>query len=121
LFQTFKSVFHSDLTDPALFNAVMLTIAFAVKGPARGGGIDMECLGYQSKAVSAIRERISSFESATSLSTLGAILLLAGVEARLGMRVQVQLHMQAIRTLLERCSKAESVYLTDGIKRAIFW
>jgi hypothetical protein len=76
IFQDFDSVFRTDLDDPALLNAVKLTFAFAVTG----GNIDYECLDYQNQAMSIIRERISSPESAFSLPTLGAILLLAGVE-----------------------------------------
>ncbi|KAL6898345.1 hypothetical protein GGI43DRAFT_423809 [Trichoderma evansii] len=116
VFQDFASVFRTDLDDPALLNAVKLTFAFAVTG----GNIDQECLGYQNQAMSTIRERMDSLESALSLPTLGAILLLAGVEARLGMRWQVQLHMGAIQQLLE-LGQTKTIYLTDGIKRAIFW
>jgi hypothetical protein len=75
-FQDFGSVFRTDLDDPALRNAVMLTFAFAVTG----GNIDPECLSYQNQAMSTIRERMNSPETALSLPTLGAILLLAGVE-----------------------------------------
>ncbi len=75
-FQDFGSVFRTDLDDPALLNAVMLTFAFAVTG----GNIDQECLRYQNQAMSTIRERMSSPETALSLPTLGAILLLAGIE-----------------------------------------
>ncbi|KAL7921161.1 hypothetical protein ACQKWADRAFT_321651 [Trichoderma austrokoningii] len=116
VFQDFVSVFRTDLNDPALLNAVKLTFAFAVTG----GNIDQECLDYQNQAMSTIRERMDSLESALSLPTLGAILLLAGVEARLGMRWQVQLHMGAIQQLLE-LGQTKTIYLTDGIKRAIFW
>jgi hypothetical protein len=76
IFQDFDSVFRTDLDDPALLNAVKLTFAFAVTG----GNIDHDCLDYQNQAMSTIRERMSSPESALSLPTLGAILLLAGVE-----------------------------------------
>lgn len=54
----------------------MLTFAFAVSS----GGIDKECLDYQSDALSSIRQSMSSPERATSESTLGAILLLAGID-----------------------------------------
>jgi hypothetical protein len=57
-------------------NAVMLSLAFAVTG----GSINQECLGYQGQAISHIREKMSSLDEATSESTIGAILLLAGVE-----------------------------------------
>ena len=75
-FHSFRSVFETGLDDPALLNAVMLTFAFAVTE----GSIDRECLGYQSQAMSYIRQRLSSLDRATSASTIGAILLLAGVE-----------------------------------------
>lgn len=54
----------------------MLSFVFAVTG----GSINRECLGYQSQAISCIRERMSSLDEATSESTIGTILLLAGVE-----------------------------------------
>lgn len=76
VFQDFGSVFRTDLDDPALLNAVKLTFAFAVTG----GNVDQECLDYQGQAMSTIRERMNSPEAALSLPTLGAILLLAGVE-----------------------------------------
>ncbi|KAH6653251.1 hypothetical protein BKA67DRAFT_593227 [Truncatella angustata] len=115
-FQNFRSVFRTGLVDPALLNAVMLSLAVAVTG----GSIDRECLGYQGQAISYIRERMSSLDEATSESTIGAILLLAGVEARLGVTSQVQLHMGAVQLLLNICLK-KGICLTGGIKRAIFW
>ena len=54
----------------------MLSLVFAVTG----GSINRECLGYQSQAISYIRERLNSLDEAASESTIGAILLLAGVE-----------------------------------------
>lgn len=75
-FQNFSSVFRTGLLDPALLNAVMLSLAFAVTG----GSIDQECLGYQGQAISYIRQSMSRLDEATSESTIGAILLLAGVE-----------------------------------------
>lgn len=56
-------------------NATMLTLGFAVSG-----AIDRECLGYQSQVLASIRVRMASPEAAASESTLGAILLLAGIE-----------------------------------------
>ncbi|RMJ07676.1 hypothetical protein BHE90_001100 [Fusarium euwallaceae] len=114
--QSLGSTLRKNLDDEALLSAVMLTFAFSVSS----GDIDKEFLGYQSDALSSIRQKMSSPEGATSESTLGAILLLAGIEARLGMPRQVQLHMGAIRQLLDVCT-AKGVYLSDGIKRAIFW
>ncbi|KAH8688544.1 putative N-ethylmaleimide reductase [Ilyonectria robusta] len=115
-FHSFREVFQTGLDDPALLNAVMLTFAFA----ATEGTIDRECLGYQSEAMGYIRERMSSLDRATSASTIGAILLLAGVEAQRGMQFQVQLHMTAIQQLLDICRR-ERINLAGGIKRAIFW
>lgn len=75
-FQNFRAVFRTGLLDPALLNAIMLSLAFA----ATGGSINHECLGYQGQAISSLRKRMSSLDEATSESTIGAILLLAGVE-----------------------------------------
>jgi hypothetical protein len=54
----------------------MLTFAFGITA----GSINQECLGYLNKATKAIRERMSSPEKATSVTIIGAILLLTGVE-----------------------------------------
>lgn len=139
--QNLRLILQAGLDDSALLNATMLTFAFAVTG-----AIDQECLEYQSQALSSVRVRMISLERATSESTLGAILLLAGIEvcisfslnspsalspepyranllsakARLSMPFLVQVHMKAIRQLLSIC-QIQGVYLTDGIKRAIFW
>ncbi|KAB5576242.1 hypothetical protein GE09DRAFT_619527 [Coniochaeta sp. 2T2.1] len=115
-FHSFHSVFRTGMVDPAVLNAVMLTFTFAVTECI----INQECLRYQGQALSHIRQRMASLDQATSESTIGAILLLAGVEARLGMSSQVQLHMGAVKRLLETC-RTEGVHLTGGIKRAIFW
>ncbi|KLO81236.1 uncharacterized protein Y057_8640 [Fusarium fujikuroi] len=115
-FQNFKSVFRSGLVDPALLNAFMLSLAFT----ANGGVINKECLVYRGQAIQHIRERISMPDKVVSESTIGAILLLVGVEARLGTTSQVQLHMGAIQYLLNACEPIV-VNLTQGIKRAIFW
>lgn len=132
--RNFRSVLQNGLDDDALVNAIMFTFAFAVTED----GIDRECLGYQSEALSSIRHSMGT-DRAPSESTLGAILLLAGIEvsiylhpksrrktkrpslqAQLGMPLQVQLHMGAILQLLEVC-KQKGAYLSDSIKRAIFW
>lgn len=132
--QTFSSVFRESLHDPALLNAMLLAATFAVAG----GVLNQECLRYQTETMRSIRKRIEHSVPAVTTSTLGAMLLLAGVEVksssshlvrpmlmcrmqmRLGMRPQVELHLRAVRRLLETC-KERSSYLTDDIKRAIFW
>ncbi|KAL7895445.1 hypothetical protein HDV63DRAFT_381529 [Trichoderma sp. SZMC 28014] len=115
-FQNFHTVFRTGLTDPALANAVMLSLLFAVTE----GNLDIECLKYKVRAISYIRDKVAYAKGAVSESTIGAILLLVGVEAQLGMTSQVQLHMEAVRQLLEM-SRSQRIYLTAGIKRAIFW
>lgn len=72
----FRSVLRKGLDDDALLSAVMLTFAFA----AGAGSIDKECLGYQSEVLRSVRQRMSVPNVATSEPTLGAILLLAGIE-----------------------------------------
>lgn len=54
----------------------MLTFSFATAA----GHFNEECLESQRVALSSVRKRISSPNKATMESTLGAILLLAGVE-----------------------------------------
>lgn len=54
----------------------MLTFSFATAA----GHFNEECLEYQRVALSSVRERIGSPSKATMESTLGTILLLAGVE-----------------------------------------
>ncbi|KAF5024062.1 hypothetical protein F66182_3858 [Fusarium sp. NRRL 66182] len=75
-FQSFRSVFRAGFVDPDLLNAVMFSFAFA----ANGCVINRECLQYQGQAIRYIRERMSSLDKATPESTIGAILLLVGVE-----------------------------------------
>ncbi|KAF4426506.1 hypothetical protein F53441_14129 [Fusarium austroafricanum] len=115
-FQNFQSVFRAGFIDPALLNAMMLSLAFT----ANGGTMSKECLVYRGQAIQYIRERMGSLEKAISESTIGAILLLVGVEARLGTTSQVQLHLGAVQHLLAACQTA-AIKLTEGIKRAIFW
>ncbi|KAL4874724.1 hypothetical protein BJY04DRAFT_233340 [Aspergillus karnatakaensis] len=115
-FQSFGSVFRTGFDDPALVNAVMLTLSLAVTG----GNMDHECLKYQGQALLYIRQRIAIVHKAASEATIGAILLIAGVVARLGQTAQVELHMGAVQQLLRICQR-NSVHLAPGIKRAIFW
>lgn len=74
--QSFRSVFRTNLDGQALFNAIMLTRAFAVNGCT----INRECLEYQSRAIRSVREKIDFQDTATMESTLGVILLLVGIE-----------------------------------------
>lgn len=74
--QNFRSVIRKGLDDNALLSAAMLTFLFT----ATAGMTSRECLEYQNKALSSIRERMSSPDKAATESTIGAILLLAGIE-----------------------------------------
>ncbi|KAH7303282.1 hypothetical protein B0I35DRAFT_446895 [Stachybotrys elegans] len=119
VFQRFDSVFRTGLEDTALKNAVMLTFALAAGG---GKDLNQESLGYQSSAITSLRTKMTSVDvpALEMMPTIGAILLLAGVEARLGEREKVEIHMNGVKHLLDSCS-ARGIYLTDGIKRAVFW
>lgn len=76
VFQGFHSVFRTGLEDPALLAALMLTFTLATTG----GSINREFIDYQNLAMHSIRQTLSSPNRTTSATTLGAILLLAGVE-----------------------------------------
>ncbi|KAJ5975998.1 N-ethylmaleimide reductase, partial [Penicillium waksmanii] len=114
--RNFHSVLQNGSNDNALLSAVLLTFSFSFGAD----NLNTECLGYQSQSMSYIRDRMSYPEKATTESTLGAILLLARIEALLGIPNHVQLHMSAIKEILGVCQRL-GVYLSDGIKRAIFW
>lgn len=78
-FQSFQAVFREGLVDPTLVNAVMLALVSAVTGSK----MDKERLGYQQHAIVGIRKRMDHVDEATSETTIGAILLLAGIEVSL--------------------------------------
>ena len=78
--QNFLPILRTMPDDSLLLNAIMLTFfsfAFAA------GNFNKECLEYQNATLSSVRERLISPTKATLESTLGAILLLAGVEVGL--------------------------------------
>lgn len=77
-FQTFRSVFRAGVDDLALLNAVLLTTTFATSGNRLGG----QSLHHQAETFKALRRRISDHDSTSIVSTIGAILLLAGIEVR---------------------------------------
>lgn len=74
--RNYHSVIRRSLDDNALLNAFMLTLASSVSS----WRFDRRYLTYQSEVLRAIRERIAAPYGATTESTLGAILLVAGVE-----------------------------------------
>jgi hypothetical protein len=74
--QNLGSVLRKGLDDHALLNAIMLTFLFT----STAGIIDREYLRYQVEALGSIRQRMSFPEEAATEPTLGAIVLLAGIE-----------------------------------------
>ncbi|OQE04766.1 hypothetical protein PENVUL_c030G04018 [Penicillium vulpinum] len=114
--QNFCSVLRKGLGDNALLSAVMLTFSFT----ATADMSSMECLEYQNETLRSVRQRMSSPDKAATEPTIGAILLLAGIEIRLGMTRQVQFHMKAIQHILDLCQR-KGIYLSADIKRAVFW
>jgi hypothetical protein len=74
--QNFRPILRTGPNDDVLLNAIMLTFSFSVAS----GNFNKQCLEYQSAALSSVRKRITAPNKANMESTLGAILLLAGVE-----------------------------------------
>lgn len=74
--QNMGSVLRKGLDDHALLNAIMLTFVFT----STPSIIDRDYLRYQVEALGSIRQRMSSPDKATTEPTLGAIVLLAGIE-----------------------------------------
>uniref|UniRef100_A0A093VBG6 Uncharacterized protein n=1 Tax=Talaromyces marneffei PM1 TaxID=1077442 RepID=A0A093VBG6_TALMA len=72
--QNFQSVLRKGLDDRALLNAVMLTYTSA----STPSSCNNDYFKYQTEALSSIRQNLRSSDGATSESTMGAILLLAG-------------------------------------------
>lgn len=76
MLQNFQSVLRKGLDDRALLNAVMLTYTSAVAPSSYND----EHFTYRTEALSSLRQSLESSDEATSEPTLGAILLLAGIE-----------------------------------------
>ncbi|KAJ5504902.1 hypothetical protein N7463_007776 [Penicillium fimorum] len=124
VFQNFRSVLQKGLVDNALLSAIMLTFSFTVTDCMTS----RECLEYQNTALSSIRRRMSFPDRVTTEPTIGAILLLAGIEysdpklkilpprSGLGCRVKFSSTWGQYNTFLTK-----GVKLSDDIKRAVFW
>ena len=77
-FQSLRTVFGSSITDPALLNALLMTLNFAIdRDPA-----NMKYLTYRGNALWHINERLQETSRSVSSATIGAILMLIGVEVR---------------------------------------
>ena len=74
--QKFHTIFQSGFSDPALSNAVMLALSVA----ASEYNVTQECLSYKSRAISYINQKIQYTQNYSISATIGAILLLIGVE-----------------------------------------
>lgn len=110
----------------------MLALSFA----ANEYQVTQESLAYKSNAISYINQKICCTSESSVSATIGAILLLIGVEAstahnfmnyvpnidtqwHLGAQFQVQIHLNGIVHLL-RLYNTERIHLHDGIKRCVF-
>ena len=78
VFQNFRSILRKGLDDNALLSTVMLTFLFT----ATESMTSRKYLEYKNEALRSIRQRVSSPDRAATESTIGAILLLAGIEVR---------------------------------------
>lgn len=74
--QGLRSVFTAGYQDPALASALCLTLVFASNGHV----MDEECVLYNTKTIKYLNARLSNPDEAASNVTLGAVLLLVGVE-----------------------------------------
>ena len=68
-------------------DALRLSLAFAMTG----GNIDRHCLEYQTHVMSTVRGRLHPTDTALTLPTLGAILLLAGIEVGRSLDISVRI------------------------------
>ena len=135
-YQSLHTVFRSSLADPALLNAILLTLTFAVHSDSNSANF----LAYKGETLRCINSQLQNLKQAVTGGLIGAILLLVGVEvrdwkpivlvrmtgvltndqARLGDRETVQSHINGLALLLQR-SESHEIGLHDGIKRAVFW
>jgi hypothetical protein len=115
-FQTFRAVFRSGFEDPALASSLLLSLLLARKD----GRVDAEFLACKTQTIRYINNNLAGPLESSANATIGAILLLIGVEARLGVRSHIQIHLYGIMDLLKFLN-SKQIYLCDAIKRAIFW
>ncbi|KAL7921905.1 hypothetical protein ACQKWADRAFT_327448 [Trichoderma austrokoningii] len=115
--QKFHKIFHDGFNDEALSNAIMLSLTFA----ANEYHFSQECATFKNTTIRHISQKIgSSLDPPAVSQMIGAILLLIGVEWRLGNKPRVEMHLAGVMQLLAFCD-SKLIYLHDGIKRAIFW
>lgn len=75
-YQGLYTTFRASLSDPALLNAILLSLTFTINAnPA-----SPKFLSYKGETLRWLNERLRRPENATTAATIGAILLLVGVE-----------------------------------------
>jgi hypothetical protein len=104
------------LDDPAIANALMMSLTLA----ANGDLVDAEFLRYKDRAMQRINKNIICASQDSIHAAICAILLLIGVEWRLGVKPHVEVHFSGLQQLLKLCND-RSIFICDGIKRAVFW
>ncbi|KAL6910084.1 hypothetical protein GGI43DRAFT_389280 [Trichoderma evansii] len=115
--QKFHKIFYDGFSDEALLNAIMLSLTFA----ANEYHFTQECATFKNTTIQHINQKIgSSLDPPAVSQMIGAILLLIGVEWRLGNKPRVEMHLAGVMQLLNFCD-SKLIHLHDGIKRAIFW
>ena len=115
-FRNLHNVFRANLSDPALCNAMLLSLSCAVELNPQHPKV----LTYKGETIRWMNERMNSPREAASAGTIGTILLLVGIEARAGHQQAVQAHLNGISQIMKLCDEFQ-VVLHDGIKRSTFW
>ncbi|EHK49312.1 hypothetical protein TRIATDRAFT_176093, partial [Trichoderma atroviride IMI 206040] len=113
--QKFHKIFHDGFNDEALSNAIMLSLTFA----ANEYHFSQECVTFKNTTIRHINQKIgSSLDPPAVSQMIGAILLLIGVEWRLGNKPRVEMHLAGVLQLLSFCD-SKLIDLHDGIKRPL--
>ncbi|KAL9075795.1 MAG: hypothetical protein Q9157_003896 [Trypethelium eluteriae] len=115
-YQGLHTVFRSSIADPALLNAILMALTFAVHNDP----MDAKFLSYRGQTLRWVNERLQSTASGVAPATIGAVLFLIGVEARRRDTKSVEMHMSGLALIMQLCTIHQAI-LHDGIKRAIFW
>ena len=77
-FQGLHTVFRSSIANPTLLNAILLTATFAVGGSRESA----KFLTYKGETLRLINEDLKHPDKNNTPATIGAILLLVGIEVR---------------------------------------
>ncbi|KAF1999353.1 hypothetical protein P154DRAFT_437301, partial [Amniculicola lignicola CBS 123094] len=77
-----------------------------------------ETLHYQGQAIEHIQVQLQTLTSPEC--TIGAILLLVGIEWRMGVRMSAHALLKGLEMLLQLCEK-NKYFLSPSVRRGIFW